>query len=154
MAHGTTVKPAVCLFDLKPDRGQSHVGEACGQPVVNLFDGPRFIDVLDPASVLTPGGFGTRNPDNLFRLPRWPGPYSRPAPVGELTSTRHRLVIGVPDVDLALDPLQQQVWERAIAHAATLDIVITVDVRPLPRAAHRGRSRSTSCLRQLVRRTT
>ena len=62
-------------------------------------------------------------------------PYSRPAPVGELTSTQHRPVIGVPDVDLALDPLHQQAWERAIAHAATLATVITVDVRPFLQAA-------------------
>jgi allophanate hydrolase len=62
-------------------------------------------------------------------------PYSRPAPLRELTSTRHRPVIGVPDVDLALDPLHQQAWERAIAHAATLATVITVDVRPFLQAA-------------------
>ena len=62
-------------------------------------------------------------------------PYSRPAPLRRLTSTRHRPVIGVPDVDLALDPLHQQAWERAIAHAATLATVITVDVRPLLQAA-------------------
>ncbi len=75
MAHGTTVKPAVCLFDLKPDRGQGHVGEACGKPLANLLDGPLFIDVLHPASVLTPGGFSTRNPDkgglHLGTLDRW-----------------------------------------------------------------------------------
>jgi len=62
-------------------------------------------------------------------------PYSRPAPVDELTSTQHCPVIGVPDVDLALDPLHQQAWERAIAHAATLATVITVDVRPFLQAA-------------------
>lgn len=62
-------------------------------------------------------------------------PYSRPAPLRELTSTRHRPVIGVPDLDLALDPLHQQAWERAIAHAETLATVITVDVRPFLQAA-------------------
>jgi allophanate hydrolase len=62
-------------------------------------------------------------------------PYSRPAPVGDLLSMPHRPVIGVPDLDLALDPLHQQAWERAIAHAATLATVITVDVRPFLQAA-------------------
>jgi allophanate hydrolase len=62
-------------------------------------------------------------------------PYSRPGPVGELTSTRHPSVIGVPDLDLALDPLHQQAWERAIVHAATLGTVITIDVRPFLQAA-------------------
>jgi allophanate hydrolase len=62
-------------------------------------------------------------------------PYSRAAPLRELTSTRHRPVIGVPDVDLALDPLHQQAWERAIVHASTLATVITVDVRPFLEAA-------------------
>jgi allophanate hydrolase len=62
-------------------------------------------------------------------------PYSRPAPLHELTSIQNRPVIGVPDLDLALDPLHQQAWERAIAHAATLATVIRVDVRPFLQAA-------------------
>jgi len=64
-------------------------------------------------------------------------PYSRrepagelPGPVGALSSTRHRPVIGIPDLDLDLDPVHQEVWEQAIAHAATLATVIPVDVRP------------------------
>jgi len=62
-------------------------------------------------------------------------PYSRLVPVGDQPSSRHRPVIGVPDQDLGLDPLHQQAWERAIAHAATLATVITVDVRPFLQAA-------------------
>jgi allophanate hydrolase len=62
-------------------------------------------------------------------------PYSRPAPVRDLGQGRQRPVIGVPDLDLGLDSLHQQAWERAIDHAATLATVITVDVRPLLRAA-------------------
>jgi allophanate hydrolase len=38
-------------------------------------------------------------------------------------------------LDLALDPLHQRAWERAIAYAATLATVITVDVRPFLKAA-------------------
>jgi allophanate hydrolase len=69
-------------------------------------------------------------------------PYSRPAPVGELPapvgvqpSTRHRPVIGIPDLDLDLDPLHQRAWEQAIAHASTRATVIPVDVRPFLAAA-------------------
>jgi allophanate hydrolase len=69
-------------------------------------------------------------------------PYSRPAPVGELPapvgvmpSTRHRPLIGIPDLDLDLDPLHQQAWEQAIAHATTRATVIPVDVRPFLAAA-------------------
>lgn len=64
-------------------------------------------------------------------------PYSRrapvgelPAPVGVLPSTRHCPVIGIPDLDLDLDPAHQQAWERAIAHAATVATVVPVEVRP------------------------
>jgi allophanate hydrolase len=69
-------------------------------------------------------------------------PYSRPGPVTQLAtpvgvtpSTRHRPVIGVPSLDLDLDPLHQQAWEAAIAHASTLATVIAVDVRPFLAAA-------------------
>jgi allophanate hydrolase len=62
-------------------------------------------------------------------------PYSRPAPVGELPSTRHRPVMGIPDMDLDLDPLHQRAWEQAIAHATTRATVIPVDVRPFLAAA-------------------
>ena len=69
-------------------------------------------------------------------------PYSRPAPVGELPapvgvlpSIRHPPEIGIPDLDLELDPPHQQAWERAIAHAATLATVVPVDVRPFLEAA-------------------
>jgi len=69
-------------------------------------------------------------------------PYSRtapvgelPAPVGVLPSTRHRPVIGIPDLDLDLDPLHQQAWEQAIAHASTRATVIAVEVRPFLGAA-------------------
>jgi allophanate hydrolase len=62
-------------------------------------------------------------------------PYSRAAPVGGLRPGQHRPVIGVPDLDLGLDPLHQQAWERAIDHATTIATVITVDVRPFLQAA-------------------
>jgi allophanate hydrolase len=69
-------------------------------------------------------------------------PYSRrapsaelPAPAGVMPSTRPRPVIGVPDLDLDLDPLHQQAWEQAITHAGTRATVITVDVRPFLEAA-------------------
>jgi allophanate hydrolase len=47
----------------------------------------------------------------------------------------HSPVIGVPDLDLELDPLHQQAWDRAIAHAETLSTVVKVNVRPFLEAA-------------------
>jgi allophanate hydrolase len=65
-------------------------------------------------------------------------PYSRlaPSPAGPVgEGAARRPVIGIPDLDLDLDPLHQQAWEGALAHAATVGEVVAVDVRPFLEAA-------------------
>ncbi|GAA1706519.1 allophanate hydrolase [Kribbella yunnanensis] len=55
-------------------------------------------------------------------------PHSRPGRVGPP-------VIGVPDVDLDLDPLHEKAWQQMLAEAHRLGQVVAVDIQPLLEAA-------------------
>ena len=46
-----------------------------------------------------------------------------------------RAVIGVPDLDLDLDPLHEEAWQQTLDQARRLGDVVKVDVRPLLEAA-------------------
>ncbi|MFF1823807.1 allophanate hydrolase [Kribbella sp. NPDC058245] len=56
-------------------------------------------------------------------------PHSRPGRSGTP-------VIGVPDLDLDLDPLHEKAWQQMLAEAHRLGEVVPVDVRPLLEAAN------------------
>jgi len=60
-------------------------------------------------------------------------PFSRTVPIRERFSSPP--VIGVPDVDLDLDPEHEKAWQQALAYAESVAELVTVDVRPFLDAA-------------------
>ncbi|MDO9484935.1 MAG: allophanate hydrolase [Actinomycetota bacterium] len=63
-------------------------------------------------------------------------PYSRqmPAALPPGVATQMR-VIAVPNGPLGLEPAHQQAWEQALEHAATIAILVSVDIEPFLAAA-------------------
>ncbi len=63
-------------------------------------------------------------------------PYSRqmPAALPPGVAT-HMRVIAVPNGPLGLEPAHQEAWERALEHAATIAILVPVDIEPFLAAA-------------------
>ncbi|MDD2857276.1 MAG: allophanate hydrolase [Candidatus Nanopelagicales bacterium] len=63
-------------------------------------------------------------------------PYSRPMPPALPAGVaRHMRVIAVPAGPLALDPEHEQAWQQALAHAATVALLVPVDIEPFLAAA-------------------
>ncbi len=65
-------------------------------------------------------------------------PFARPAPRPMFTpapTPRRRPVVGVPVVDLDLDPAHERAWQEALQRAAELFTVVEFDVRPFLAAA-------------------
>lgn len=63
-------------------------------------------------------------------------PYSRQMPAGLPPGvSRQMRVIAVPNGPLGLEPAHQEAWERALEHAATIAIVVPVDIEPFLAAA-------------------
>lgn len=63
-------------------------------------------------------------------------PYARPMPLTAPPGVaQHLRVIAVPDAPLDLEPEHQAAWEAALAHAATIALLVPVDIEPFLAAA-------------------